>query len=85
MAVALRGRKRAKPEEVDKPIVTLCKRRFLTLPDQAQLIGRTYDTILVHCIARLVEGGNLEMRYPDQPTHPGQTHRALAGKPGGAS
>ena len=85
MAAELRGRKRAKPAEVDKVLLALCAGRFLTLPDLARLTGRTYDTIRVHYIARLVESGFLELRYPDQPTHPGQAYRTVAGKGGGGS
>jgi len=85
MAAELRGRKRAKPADVDKVLLALCTGRFLTLPDLARLTGRTYDTIRVHYVARLVENGSLELRYPDQPTHPGQAYRAVAGKGGGGS
>jgi hypothetical protein len=80
MAAELRGRKRANPAEVDKVLLALCTGRFLTLPDLARLTGRTYDTIRVHYVARLVENGSLELRYPDQPTHPGQAYRTVAGK-----
>jgi len=85
MAAVLNGRKRAKPAEVNRVLLALCTGRFLTLPDLARLTGRTYDTIRVHYVPRLVESGSLEQRYPDQPTHRGRAYRTVAGKGDGGS
>ena len=77
MAAGLRERKRAMPEDVDRLLLALCSGRFLTIPDLAKLTGRAPDTLRVHYISRLVSEGRLKLRYPEQPTHPGQAYGTI--------
>jgi predicted HTH transcriptional regulator len=76
MAAELRSRRRAPPEIVQNAIVRLCEERYLTLPELARLTGRTTETLRVHYVSKLLAEGRLELRFPGQPTHPGQAYRA---------
>jgi len=82
-AAKLRARKRARPEEIDELLLALCAGRFLSVPDLARLTGRSISTLRTHYLPRLVENGSLTLQYPDQPTHPAQAYRTVAGKDGG--
>ncbi|MCK9565264.1 MAG: hypothetical protein M0Q43_04375 [Methanothrix sp.] len=72
ISLAIRGKKKVPKDTMDKVILSLCKGRFLSLRQLAELLNRSPDTLRVHYLNRLVKEGTLEQRYPDKPNHPDQ-------------
>jgi hypothetical protein len=40
----------------------------------AEILQRSMETLKNHYISRLVHQGKLELRFPEQPTHPAQAY-----------
>lgn len=56
-------------------ILRLCRDEFIPLRQMAQLLGRSTDTVRVHYLNKMVRGGFLELKYPNQTSHPNQAYR----------
>lgn len=56
-------------------ILILCRAEFMPLKKMAELLGRSDVTLRVHYLTELVRNGQLLLKYPDQPSHPGQAYR----------
>jgi predicted HTH transcriptional regulator len=63
-------------EEMDKTILKLCEKQFLTVQEIAQFVNRSPSTIRTHYINRLVRTGYLRIRYPTR-SHPNQAYFAV--------
>lgn len=74
IAQPLQERRRAAPEVVEGIILELCRGRFLSLEDLAELTGRTSETLRIRYLSRMVSDGKLRLRYPERPTHPQQAY-----------
>lgn len=58
-------------------ILRLCRDEFMPLRKMAQLLGRSPETLRVHYLNKLVRGGELELRYPNQTSHPSQAYHTV--------
>jgi len=70
---------RAKQEVVEQAILGLCQEEFLSLADLAQKLSRSPERLRDAYLSKLVARGLLELRYPDNPTHPQQAYRTKPG------
>jgi len=62
------------PAELEKGLLALCEGRYLTGAELAALTGRSAETLRSHYLNRLVASGKLSVRFPENPTHPGQSY-----------
>ncbi len=69
-----REKSRLPPEEMAKIILLLCKRRFLTLEQISLLLERNQNSIRQRHLKKLINEQVLQLRYPDEPTHPDQAY-----------
>ena len=76
-AAQFREQKRANPEELAEFILTLCANHFLGAPELARLTNRSITTLRLHYLNRLVKNGSLELKHPNQPTHPEQGYHTV--------
>jgi len=79
LAAPIKSSRRAAPALVRKVVLELCEDRFLTLGELAELLGRTKQNLRDRYITELVREGQLEVRYPDTPSHPEQGYRTKTG------
>lgn len=70
----LQARKRMPPPELEEGLLALCEGRYLTGAELAALTGRSAETLRSHYLNRLVASGKLSVRFPENPTHPGQSY-----------
>ena len=71
----LKGKKRASPEIIRQVILIICEGDFVTADEIAMMINRSRDTLSVHYIPRMVKVGLLELKYPENISHPNQAYR----------
>jgi hypothetical protein len=76
LARSVRETDRVPRAAMEQMILQLCTDRFLTLRELARLLGRTIDTLRVHYLSQMVREARLELRFPNQPSHPFQGYRA---------
>ncbi|MCB1715073.1 MAG: putative DNA binding domain-containing protein [Candidatus Competibacteraceae bacterium] len=76
LAVPVREKGRVSKELVEKTIVALCAKDWLTLRTLAHLLNREPDTLRNHYINPMLRAGRLAARFPDQTNHPGQAYKA---------
>lgn len=74
MADSVRGSAKAARDEVRTLLLRLTDGHYLSLPELSWLTGRTAETLRIKYVADLISEGKLAPRYPDQPTHPGQSY-----------
>jgi len=79
LAAPIKSSRRTAPALVRKVVLELCEDRFLTLGELAELLGRTKQNLRDRYITELVREGQLEVRYPDTPSHPEQGYRTKTG------
>ncbi len=75
IAEPVRSQGKAPKEQVERVILELCKARYLTLRDLADLLDRAPDSLRNHYVNRMVEEGRLVPKFPDKPSHPDQGYR----------
>ena len=65
------------PREVMvRTILAICNDDFVNLTVLADILDRSPDPIRDRFLNKMVQEGQLELRYPDKPTHPDQGYRA---------
>lgn len=72
----IRNQKRSAPAKVEAAILALCADEFVTAQELGEKLQRGMETLKNHYISKMIRDGRLELRYPDQPTHPLQAYRA---------
>jgi len=77
IATPVREKNRVSPELMRNTILTLCSERYLTVKRLAELLNRSSETIRTHFINPMLSEKLLELKYPDEPTHPQQAYRTL--------
>jgi ATP-dependent DNA helicase RecG len=75
LAAPVRDKGRAPKELVEQIITSLCRARWLTLRELAELLGRDSEALRKHYITRLLRQGRLLPRYPHHPNHPEQAYQ----------
>jgi ATP-dependent DNA helicase RecG len=63
-------------EKMRTAILALCDGRYMTPGELSGLLGRKHDTLRNGYLSKLVREGQLELRYPEAPSHPDQAYRA---------
>ncbi|MEY3867206.1 MAG: hypothetical protein RLZZ338_1097 [Cyanobacteriota bacterium] len=77
IANPVREKKRVNPKLMRDTILKLCSERYLTVKRLAELLNRSSETIRTHFINPMWLEKLLELKYPDEPTHPQQAYRTL--------
>ena len=82
LAIAQPAREKAKlpPEQMEDLIIALCKGRFLTASELAQLLKRGPGTTRKY-LTQLVKRQALRMKYPEDPSHPEQAYKSVMENP----
>jgi len=80
----IRGRQRSQAGKMENALLALCADRYVMAQELAEILQRSMETLKNHYISKLVQRGKLELRFPEQPTHPAQAYRTtVAGIPKG--
>ncbi len=77
IAAPVREKQRVSPGLMRETILKLCSERYLTVKRLAELLKRSPETIRSHYINPMWSEKLLELKYPDEPTHPQQAYRTL--------
>lgn len=75
----VRGSQRAPRAVVEQAILGLCSGRFVALAELAGQLNRSPQRLRAY-IGKLVERGEVELRFPDSRNHPQQACRTAATK-----
>ena len=70
-----REKKKLVPELTKRLIQLLCQNEPLTAEQLGELLDRRKDKLQENFLAPMVANGELQLRYPDQLTHPEQAYR----------
>lgn len=76
LAAPARHRQRLAPQEMESLIQQLCRDRWLTRRELADLLQRNADSLRSRFLTPMVEHGLLRMRYPDTPNRSDQAYSA---------
>lgn len=68
----VRNSERTDEQTVRRVILGLCEGRYLTLRQLAELLNRGMDGLRDRHISKMVKAGQLELKYPDRPSHGSQ-------------
>jgi len=71
----LKGKKRASPDLIRRAILIICENDFVTVDEISTMLSRSRDTVSIHYISKMVREGLLELRYPENISHPHQAYR----------
>lgn len=83
LVAPVRNSERTDEQTVRRVILGLCKGRYLTLRQLAELLNRGMDGLRDRHISKMVKAGQLELKYPDRPSHRSQGYRATQYAPEG--
>lgn len=61
-------------EKVERAIIAVARTRYLTLKQLAHILGRSENTIRQNYLSKMVEAGQIRLRYPGVPRHPRQAY-----------
>ncbi len=75
IAKPARDKKKLIPSLTRNIIRNLCQGHFLTADQVGALMDRGKDKLQKNFLADMVQNQVLELRYPEQPTHPDQAYR----------
>lgn len=75
IAATVRNKSKVSTNIMESIILELCQDRFLNQKQLQELLGRSYHTLRLGYLSRMQKQGQLELRYPDRPTHPNQGYR----------
>ncbi len=59
---------------MESAILTACNSSFRTAQELATILNRSRQTLRAIYLPSLVKGGKLQLRYPDNPSHPSQAY-----------
>ncbi len=75
IARAVKEKGKVPKDVMEGTILSICKDYFINLRVLADLTNRSSDSLRINYLNRMVKEGQLELRYPDKPTHPNQGYR----------
>ena len=75
IAVSVRNKSKVSIDIMEVTILKLCQDRFLNHKQLERLLNRSYHTLRTSYLSRMYKNGQLELKYPDKPTHPNQKYR----------
>jgi ATP-dependent DNA helicase RecG len=75
----VRGKGKVAKELMQNVIIDLCRGRFLTQKQLAELLDRSPHTLRNSYLNQMVKDGQLELKYPDKLSHPQQSYRTKEG------
>jgi len=75
LAAPVRASGKAPRELVRATVLGLCEGRFLRLRELGRLLDRSPETLRDSYVSGLVDEGHLELRYPENRSHPDQAYR----------
>jgi ATP-dependent DNA helicase RecG len=79
IAEPVRGRGKVPTKDITQEVImNLCRDQFLTQKQLAELLGRSTHTLRNSYLKSMLQDNQLELRYPDKPTHPEQAYRTKA-------
>lgn len=73
----LKGKKRVSPDLIRQAILIICENDFVSVEEIATMLSRSRDSVSVHYVSKMVKEGLLELRYPENISHPHQAYRTL--------
>lgn len=78
----IQHQQRTNPGKMEEAILILCKDRYVTPQELADVLKRNMRTLKNSYLSKLVRLNKLVLRFPNQPTHPSQAYQAAvtAGK-----
>ncbi|WP_199426087.1 ATP-binding protein [Thermaerobacillus caldiproteolyticus] len=74
IAELARKKKRLHPSVMEQIILQLCAKKPLMLKELATLLARTPDGLRNNYLAKLLDEGKIQLKYPNQPNHPRQAY-----------
>ena len=77
LAEPVRSNQRVAPDTTKRVILELCTDRFLSIQKMAQLLDRSAEGLRSRFIKPLFDAGQLERRFPEQPSHEQQAYRTV--------
>ena len=75
VAAPMRKKRKVARQDMEEMILQLCQGTFLTHRQLEELLDRSTNTLRVNYLSKMLKMGQLELRYPDKPTHPNQGYR----------
>ncbi|HII99114.1 MAG TPA: hypothetical protein HA272_07670 [Methanoregula sp.] len=72
----LKGKKRTSPDLMRQAILIICENDFVSVEEIATMLSRSRDSVSVHYVSKMVKEGLLELRYPENISHPHQAYRS---------
>jgi ATP-dependent DNA helicase RecG len=75
IAAPIRAKGRTSKGLVEKTIIELCLKDWLSLRTLSQLLNRGPNTLRVHYINPMLTDGRLKARFPASPNHPNQAYK----------
>jgi ATP-dependent DNA helicase RecG len=76
IASPARMNKRLPPSDMEQTILTLCRERWLTRNQLGELVHRNADGLRSRFLSRMIDQGQLRLRYPDKPNRTDQAYTA---------
>ena len=76
IAAPVRDKGKVSSQVMEQTILSLCEGRFLTSRQLGKLLNRDRDSLRLRFLSKMQKKGQLELRYPDKPTHENQAYRA---------
>ena len=74
IAAPVREKGKVPNEVMEQTILQLCEDRFLTTRELGELLDNTPNYLRSRFLSKMVKAGQLELRYPDKPTHEAQAY-----------
>ncbi|MBE9051659.1 putative DNA binding domain-containing protein [Nostocales cyanobacterium LEGE 11386] len=75
IAEIVRNKRKVSTDILESTILKLCQGRFLNHRQLQELLGRSHNTLRLGYLSKMQKKGQLELRYPEKPTHPNQGYR----------
>jgi len=72
----IKGKKRVSPDLIRLAILIICENDFVSVEEIATMLNRSRDSVSVHYVSKMVKEGLLELKYPENISHPHQAYRA---------
>jgi len=77
IAAIARNNKRLPPKEMERLILRICTRNWLTRRQLGVLLERNIDGLRSRFLTSMVAHGLLHLRYPDKPNRADQAYTAV--------
>ncbi|MEH2337368.1 ATP-binding protein [Nostoc sp.] len=75
IAAIVRNKRKVSIDIMEATILKLCQGRFLNHKQLQELLNRSHNTLRLGYLSKMQKKGQLELRYPEKPTHPNQGYR----------